>query len=375
MDEQLALLKKLNRRTRFTQFLAWLALFFTAVGIAAGYKNWLRIHDKAKLALRQIEEIKQELPNLALKEKLAELERDIHENFNVNKSDLDKAMIELKTIQNSTQLIADSVYAQAEELTKQQPAIQIKTPTLKDWSLGEVHFLLQTAVQQFVLKRDKQSAISSLKLADNLLLERGELDLLPVRKKITEDIATLNQFNPVDVGAVSEKIDALLQALKPQKTDAQVNSTDIQLLPSDAGSATQDNSATDESLVNRMKKTINDAVIIKRHDKPVVEGLDFDGKERLFQLFSLRFEALKVLLLKEDNVNYQKQIELIRSLLKESYAKEQSDGYLAQLDELSAVNLSPVLPEVNRSLQLLEKLMSEKNKVHSSSDSALSEQN
>ncbi len=363
MDDQLKLLRKINRRTRFTQFLAWLALFFTAVGIAAGYKNWLRIHDKAKLALRQIEEIKQEMPNFALQEKLAILEKELNDNFKENKAHLDEAMTELRTIQDSTQYIADSVYIQAEKLTKQQATIQIQTPTLKDWSLGEVHFLLQTAVQQFELKKDKESAIVSFKLADNLLLERGELELLPVRRQISEDIAIVNQYAVVDVSDLSQKIDDLLKQLKPEIKTTQTTSESVELLPSNKEPETVNGSDSkpSETLVNRVKKTINDAVIIRKLDKPLQEDLDLDSKERLHQLFSLRFETLKIMLLQGDNDNYHKQIERIKSLLINYYPVEKSTAYLEQLKVLEQVNLSPKLPDANDSLQLLEKIMTEKN--------------
>ena len=363
MDDQLKLLRKINRRTRFTQFLAWLALFFTAVGIAAGYKNWLRIHDKAKLALRQIEEIKQEMPNFALQEKLAILEKELNDNFKENKAHLDEAMTELRTIQDSTQYIADSVYVQAEKLTKQQATIQIQTPTLKDWSLGEVHFLLQTAVQQFELKKNKESAIVSFKLADNLLLERGELELLPVRRQISEDIAIVNQYAVVDVSDLSQKIDDLLKQLKPEIKTTQTTSESVELLPSNKEPETVNGSDSkpSETLVNRVKKTINDAVIIRKLDKPLQEDLDLDSKERLHQLFSLRFETLKIMLLQGDNDNYHKQIERIKSLLINYYPVEKSTAYLEQLKVLEQVNLSPKLPDANDSLQLLEKIMTEKN--------------
>lgn len=362
MDEQLKLLKRINRRTRFTQFLAWLALFFTAVGIAAGYKNWLRIHDKAKLSLRQIEEIKQEIPTFALQERLAALEKELNVNFKDNKAHLDKAMTELRTIQDSTQHIAETVYMQAEALTKQQSPVQIQTPTLKDWSLGEVHFLLQTAVQQFELKKDKESAIISFKLADNLLLERGELELLPVRKQISEDIATVNQYAVVDISALTQKIDALLEQLKPEIKNMQTSSENIEVLPTD-NSGTSASSTTDkkETLVNRVKKTINDAVIIRKLDKPLQEDLDLDSKERLHQLFSLRFETLKIMLIQGDNQNYYKQLERIKSLLLNYYPPEKNTVYLEQLKELEQANLSPELPDINNSLQLLEKIMSDKN--------------
>ena len=363
MDDQLKLLKKINRRTRFTQFLAWLALFFTAVGIAAGYKNWLRIHDKAKLALRQIEEIKQEMPNFALQEKLAILEKELNDNFKENKTHLDEAMTELRTIQDSTQHIADSVYIQAQTLTQQQTSVRIQTPTLEDWSLGEVHFLLQTAVQQYELKKDKDSAIVSFKLADNLLLERGELDLLPVRKQISEDIAIVNQYAAVDVSDLSQKIDNLLGQLKPATSLPTASSESIELLPSNAESEDTKGLSPKikETLVSRVKKTINDAVIIRKFDKPLQEDLDLDSKERLYQLFSLRFETLKIMLLQGDNDNYHKQIEGIKSLLVNYYSAEKSTAYLEQLKIIEQVNLSPKLPDANDSLQLLEKIMTEKN--------------
>lgn len=364
MDDQLKLLKKINRRTRFTQFLAWLALFFTAVGIAAGYKNWLRIHDKAKLALRQIEEIRTEIPNFALKEKLALLEKELNDNFKENKAHLDEAMNELRTIQDSTQHIADSVYVQAQKLTYQQAPVRIQTPTLRDWSLGEVHFLLQTAVQQFELKKDKDSAIVSLKLADNLLLERGELDLLPVRRQISKDIAIVNQYAAVDVSDLSQKIDNLLNQLKPVNKQATAN---IELLPSNK-KPTESALNIKETLVSRVKKTINDAVIIRKLDKPLQEDLDLDSRQRLYQLFSLRFETLKIMLLQGDNDNYHKQIEKIKSLLVNYYSEEKNIPYLEQLEILGQVNLSPNLPDANDSLQLLEKIMTEKNIMDKAKD-------
>ena len=363
MDDHLKILKKMNRRTRFTQFLAWLALFFTAIGIAAGSKHWFRIDDKTKLALQQIKEIEEQIPTFALQEKLAILEKELNENFKENKAHLDKAMSELRTIQDSTQFIADSVYIQAEKLTQQQAPIQIQTPTLKDWSLGEVHFLLQTAVQQFELKRDKESAIVSFKLADNLLLERGELELLPVRKVISEDIATVNQYKAVDVSNVSQLIDGLLLQLKPSIEIAEVKSESVELLPT---TKTPENSDTqnikpEETLVNRVKKTINDAVVIRKLDKPLQEDLDLDSKERLYQLFSLRFETLKIMLLQADSKNYYKQIERIKNLIVNYYPPEINTDYLKQLDVLKDIDLSPEIPNANNALILLEKIMKEKN--------------
>lgn len=355
MDEQLKLLKKINRRTRFTQFLAWLALFFTAVGIAAGYKNWLRIHDKAKLALRQIEEVNQQLPNFALEEKLARLEAEINLNFKDNKEHLDKAMTELRTIQDSTQHIADTVYSQAENLAQQQTQANLNAlPQAMDWSLAEVRFLLQTAVQQFTLKKDPKSAIEAFKLADRLLLEQGDLDYLPIRKRISEDMAAVKQYQKVDVDILSAQIDDLLERLKPEFKSQPVTSQTIELLPVEKNQG--DKPTTKDSLVTKVKKTINGAIVIKKLEQPLQKDLDAEAKERLYQLFALRLETLRIMLLQGDDKNYHKQLKRIQSLLARYYSDEQNQQYLTHLKQLSEVNLSPTLPKIDSALLLLKQL-------------------
>ncbi len=364
-DSQLKLLKKLNRRTRFTQFIAWMALFFTMVGIAAGYKNWLRIHEKAKRGLSHIAQIRQELPRFAEKEKVALLEKEINDNIKDNKNHLDKAMRELRHIQDSTQHIAETVYTQVEALTQQQSKATIQTPTIKDWSLGEVHFLLQTAVQRFNLKQDKAGAIEAFKLADTLLVERASVELLPLRKQISEDIAAVKQYAAPDKAAISRQIDRLLAQLKPVKKTANNKNMgkNIDLLPlqdkqdaTEKITASENYQAENESLVSRVKKTINNAVIIRKFDKPLQLEKDAEAQERLFQLLSLRLETLRMMLLQGDDVSYHQQIQRIKTLLANYYPDDQKQ-FQEQLDQLNKVNLSPELPDISASLKLLNESM------------------
>lgn len=368
MDEQQInqdkLLKKINRRSRFTQFLAWLALFFTAVGIAAGYKNWLRIHEKAKAGLKGVAEIRQEMPEFAKKDKVNLLEKEINENFKDNKAHLDSAMKELRNIQDSTQHIAETVYVQVEELTKKQSEVKIQTPSIQDWSLGEVHFLLQTAVQRFDLNQDKKGAIAAFKLADSLLLERGSIELLPVRKQISQDIAAINQYDNVDKRKLSQTIDNLLNQLKPKEVDADKKAVNIELIPSNtegiASNISEEKTQKDnkkDSIVSKVKKTINNAVLIKKYDKPLPEEMDDNARQRLYQLLSLRFETLRIMLLQGDDLNYQRQLTRIQTLIKSYYPTDENNQLQKQLIVLSEQNLSPVIPNVSKSLRLLENIM------------------
>ncbi len=368
MNEQIAeqekLLKKINRRTRFTQFLAWLALFFTAVGIAAGYKNWLRIHDKAKTSLKSIAEIREEIPEFAKRDKVEFLEKEINENFKDNKAHLDGAMKELRSIQDSTQHIAETVYVQVEELTKKQTEVNNQTPSIQDWSLGEVHFLLQTAVQRFEINQDKKGSIAAFKLADSLLLERGSIEFLPVRKQISEDMASINQYDIVDTSKLSLIIDNLLQDLKPKEQNTSKEGVNIDLLPSDekelVTNAPDDKSNEDtknDSLVSKVKKTINDAVLIKKYDKPLPTEMDGNAKQRLYQLLSLRLETLRIMLLQGDDINYKRQLKRITTLIESYYPAEENAELQKKLTVLSEQNLSPDIPNISKSLKLLENTM------------------
>lgn len=378
-DNHQKLLSKLNRRSRFTLFLAWLALFFTIVGIAAGYKNWLRIHDKAKAGLRGIEEIRLELPKLAQKSRVDVLQKDISDNLMDSKTHLDKAMHELRNIQDSTQHIAETVYVQVEALTKQQEAVvKIQTPTIKDWSLGEVHFLLQTAVQRFKLKKDKEGAIQAFKMADTLLVEQGSLELLNVRKQISKDIATVNQFAVADIDLLSNDIDTLLSNLKPVITADEQESEGIDLLPTKTSNTNTDLSLdtkenekknNNESLVSRVKKSINAAVVIRKYEQPIQKEMDIEAKQRLFQLISLRLETLRMMLLQGSNDNYHQQIKRIKTLTKSYYPDDEK--LQKALDSLNEIDLSPDIPTVSLSLTLLEKAMSKINQFKNSDEEGL----
>lgn len=364
-DEQVKLLQKINRRSRFTQFLVWIALFFTAVGIAAGYKNWLRIHEKAKIGVQGVEEIRKELPKFANKKIVLALEKTFNENFKDNKSHLDKAIHELRNIQDSTQHIAETVYSQVEALTKQQEATnKTETPAIKDWSLGEVHFLLQTAIQRFKLKQDQAGAIAAFKLADSLLVERGSLELLPVRKQISVDIASVNQYAIADTSTLSQNIDKLLAQLKPLPTELKNTSKNVNIIPVEKEIANKETSedakpkALTESLVAKVKKTINDAVVIRKHEQSLQIEMNIEAKERLFQLLSLRLETLRMMLLQGDNINYHLQTQRIIGLIRSYYSEDKNTKLIEQMNDLDKANLAPKIPNVSRSLTLLEEIMS-----------------
>lgn len=366
MDDQQQFLQKLNRRTRFTQFLVWIALFFTAAGIAAGYKNWLRIHEKAKTGLAGIAEIREEIPSFAKKEEVLSLQTTVKKQLQQNRAHFDKTLIELKEIQQSTKHLANTVYDQVEQITKQHDAsINIQKPlVIQDWSILEVRFLLQTSIHALQLRQDKQAAISAFKMADKLLLERGATRFFPLRKQISQDIALLTQYPIPDTALLSEKISFLQSHLKFEK-NSDKNSDKNNKISTAKESNTEENltkKTDNNSLINRVKKTFKEAVVVRKFDQSLQTEIDAETQNNLFQLLSLKLETLRIMLLQRQDKNYHQQIKRIQELLNKYYPNSQFIRYKSTLTELNSVNLTPQVPDISKSLKLLDSIASVKSK-------------
>ena len=356
MSDEQKLLKKLKRRTRFTQFLAWLALFFTAIGIAAGYSNWLRIHERSKDNQAKIEQINKMTPLYANKDKVEKLQHDVNTNLTKNMEHLQGALSQLQNIQDSTQHIADSVYSQVETLTLQQEkSTATRSPTMQDWSLNEVRFLLRTANQSLKLKGDRVGALNALNAADTLLIKRGSTKLLPLRKQISKDIAALTQYMPPNINLLSQQIDQLVDQLKPQKSP-KINPSKEPDQQLNDQSVNQPSNSKAASLVNRVKKSFNDAVTIRKFDKSLHDEMSDETKNSLYQLLSLRFETLRLMLLQQRNEAYHKQLKRIKALLQSYYSEAKLENFKVGLEKLEKAELNPAKPELSGSLKLLESL-------------------
>ena len=361
-DEQQLFLRKLNRRTRFTQFLVWIALFFTAAGIAAGYKNWLRIHDKAKTGLAGVAEIKKQIPTFAKKQRLLELQQSINKQLEQNTQQFDSTLKKLKLIQQGTEHIAASVYDQVKDLTQKQQASTPKQPlpVTLEWQLSEIKFLLQTAIYELTLKYNKETALSALKLADKRLLQLNRSDFFPLRKQISQDIARLEEFTLPDMMALSAKISelqAMLEASGGADTKATTEHSEplFKIEPTRTEQSNTDQPQK-ESILNRVKKTINDAVVIRKFDKQLSDEMDAESRLSLLQLLSLKLETLRIMLFKQQEKNYHKQISELKKLLLKYHLISNQKQMIAELEQLDSINLKPEIPDISGSLKLLNQI-------------------
>lgn len=341
-------LKTLRKRSMFTLFLTWIALFFTVIGIAAGYKNFLRVHDRATQAKADAEIAKTLLPQLARKDEVEGWQREVRQQLKTSSLQYANELEELRVVKDSTAQVADALNDQVKALTIQQHIVNSPSLKTQRWQLNEVRYLLRMASRKLTLERDVLSARQALMEADLLLVELAYPDLLPIRAQISRDIAGLKNYQPLDFTALNSRIDRLMQDLKPVPVVSAATTGEVTPL--------LDNEGRNDSLLDRVKDSINEAIVVRPYDEALAQQISGDATEVRYQLLRLRLESLNLLVLRGEQAAYQQQLNQIRALLTQEQTGV-SPAITDRLAELERVNLRPQLPALLAAKQFDELLV------------------
>lgn len=345
----------------FALFIAFLALFFTAGGIAAGYKHWQRMNTKAKEHSTHLTTLDQLLAQKADSSTLDSLRSDVKQTVESLSAAASADLQKMAQMNNETRQFAETVTAQVEQVTNLQARLQhhLAPKTDHDWQIEEVAFLLRLANQELHLTGVKAPSLAALKEADLLLGKLGSVSYLPVRQQLAKDIASLEALAEPDLITISQGINALTVELSAQLSQA---------LPQPAqkleefANSTEQATAPENSIWQEYKQkainTLNEAVVVHQVDQPLASALDSESRQSLHQLILLRLENLRLMAIQRQDKSYHQQIALIRDTLQAYYPKEQATALLEHLNNLDQLNLQPQLPDISASLKQLEKARS-----------------
>lgn len=341
---------------RFALFIAILALFFTVIGIAAGYKHWQRMNDRARENAADIAALRQQLQGVPANDALDTLRKDVEAKTARSLTANDQVVQEMARIENQTRQFADTVASQVEQVTFLQAKMQQNAvpASASEWQITEVEFLLHLANRQLHLAQDVHTAATALKEADALLAKAGTVNYLPVRQQIARDISTLEAVSTPDIAGISQRITALMLSLKPLPAlDKTPTEGQAVALTDNADTAEQGNSLWAD-YKRKVETAFDQAIVIRQHDQPLQMQMDADARLHLFQLLSLRLESLRLLVLQQDNAGFHSQLGLIRETVNSYYPAEQAKLLLAALDDFGKLELQPVIPDISASLKQLE---------------------
>ena len=355
-NEQETKAKKQNRGG-FVVFIAWMALFFTTIGIAVGYNHWLRIHDKAKANKINIEAIQQELSNVPSNEQLTNIRSELLKKTDEVQEQASKALTQTQKYTKQSQHYAETIDAQVAEMTQIQARLQLHTrpSTSKDWTLSEIEFLIRMANRQLHLDNNKHSALAALKLAKKNIDRLNSPHYLPVLQQLTKDIMTLEQYAAPKIGEISQQITALMIKLEPLPANNQdISEGKVVKISSDAKNNEDESRSLWTDVKTEAKTFFDQAVIVRKYEKPLEMALDSDSRLRLYNLIQLRLETLRLMALRRMDQEYHQQIKLIKQTLEQYYSEKQAKDFLATMQELDGHNLSPEKPDISLSIKQLE---------------------
>ena len=158
-------------------------------------------------------------------------------------NDLDERLKQLQTHQQELQASTEKLY----ELFGRDE---------NGWKLAEVEYLMRIAQHKLILENDFEGAAATLQAASDRIGDTGDPGLLPVRVKISEEIAELKTRSRPDLVGMTLKLSQLgqqVRSLKPGFKAQPVDSSKPEIIDEVA-----------ENLPDRVRNFLSSLVSVKR---------------------------------------------------------------------------------------------------------------
>ena len=278
-------------------------------------------------------------------------------------------LAEQSKIQNQTAVLVDQMQkelresqnrvAQLEgklaEFQGQRVALEEMTRDLArapdDWLLAEIEQTLNIASRELVLAANVRAALIALQTADQRLARADKLQVVQLRRAITQDMERLKALPLVDTVGISLKLDNLM-----------VLAATLPLSIPDATSggapAARDARVTDagENIALRFGRDLwfemKQLIRIRELDSGDVALLSPQQSYFLRENLKLRLLSARTALIARDDVNYKEDLKLVRDMLTKYFdpkAKVNTNA-LAMLKQLAENPVSIAPPDITTSL-------------------------
>jgi len=231
----------------------------------------------------------------------------------------------------------------------------------RDWVLAEVNYLLRTGVHRVKLAGDVKAGVMALESASDRLHTLGDINYLPVREQIAEEVAALRRVGPPDIEGLIFK----LQHMSKRADTLPLPPSDLektkQALAEDPADAT---AAIGQSLLNKFKGSFkivpSEGAVESAKRGPKIKPT----KEQLTASDSLRLhlQAARLSALRHDAGNFTDHMDNAVAYASEIF--DQSDDrvktFLGDLEAIRETNIVPKIPALGTSLALFTKVDSKR---------------
>lgn len=235
----------------------------------------------------------------------------------------------------------------------------------RDWVLAEVDYLLRTGVHRVKLAGDVKAGVIALESASTRLHSLGDINYLPVREQIAEEVAALRQVGAPDIEGLIFKLQHMSKRADklPLPGDPSRNQSITEQITEDPAEA---GLAIGRRLLDRFKPSF-EAIPVDQSAPPGQETAGDGGrrapkptKEQLTASESLRLhlQAARLSALRHDQESFRSHLDNAISYSEGMFdiETEQVRTFLADLQQIRDTSIVPRVPTLGSSLALFNKV-------------------
>ncbi len=327
-----------------------IALLLSVAALAlAGYLFWLNLQQSAQLADQQT----------ALR---LSIDTAVTEARSSSSDGISQLQQQLSQVQQQALADKQNIDELQQRLTRSIQQITAQQNTDRnDWLLAEVEYLLRLANQRVLMEQTATGALTLLKSADEILRETDDVGIYEVRKALAADIAALEAVPQLDtegvflqLGALNAQVDKL--PLLPVAKQRELPELLQQVTPETVAESWRSDL---QAIWNKLVEQFNSLIVIQHRDEPVEPLLSPQQNYYLQQNLHLMLEQAQQALLLRKAVSYQASLDKSAQWIRDYFDPDSSvtQSLLRSLDELKAIDVAPVMPDISGSLKSLKQYL------------------
>ncbi len=284
--------------------------------------------------------------NSMVKQSLEGYEGDSQQSLAVAKQ-ADERTVEL---QAKTLLLEEKITQTIEQQTEMQSLLGKMHEAKAENMISEVEKLVNLADQQLKFSGNIKSAMLALEAADIPLAQSGAPEFIDIREALGNDLQALKEFPAVDMAALSNQLESLMQL-----TDA------LPLLQDQNGMSDHENVVAEvepegkQTIQENLWETFQQFIMVEKIDSTAEPLVNVEQKFYLKQNIKLRLLTARIALLQRNAAVFNQDLGMVKLWLQQYYdlAHPNAEKALALIDNLQATELGVSLPSLQGSLDAI----------------------